>query len=104
MVAMIQEILQMMTEGPLVTRGVIGDQSEEKIDLLCLENWILYILVGVILDVPKVFTEEFSTQPTLGGGTGVLPGKEELLGRGVGLAGHNQLKTTPGAKGVVLGD
>ena len=79
---MIHEILQMMTEGPLATRGVIGDQSEERIDLLLhFENRILYILVGVILDVPKVFTEEFSTQPTLGGGTGVIPGKEELLGR-----------------------
>ena len=68
MVVMIHEILQMMTEGPLVTRGVIGDQSEEKIKLLMyLEYRILYILEGVILDVPKVFTEEFSTQPMLGG-------------------------------------
>ena len=78
----VHEILQVMTEGPLVTRGVIGDQSEEKIDLLLYpENRNLYISEGVILDVPKVSTEEFSTQPMLGGGTGVLPGKEELLGR-----------------------
>ena len=104
-VVAIHEILQMMTEGPLVTRGVIGDQSEEKIDLLLyLENRNLYISEGVILDVPKVSMEEFSTQPTLGGGTGMLSGEGGLRGRGAGLVGHNQLKTTPGAKGVVLGD
>ena len=57
------------------------------------------------MDVPKVFVEEFSTQPTPGGGMGVSSKKEEeLLGRGARLDGHNQLKTTPGAKGVVLGD
>ena len=104
-VVAIREILQMMTEGPLVTRGVIGDQSGEKINLLMyLENRTLYILEGVILDVPKVSMEEFSTQPTPGGDTGMLPGKGELLGRGAGLVGHNQLRTTPGAKGVVLRD
>ena len=69
-VVAIHEILQMMTEGPLVTRGVIGDQSEERIDLLLhFENRILYILVGVILDVPKVSLEEFSTRSAPGGDT-----------------------------------
>ena len=75
-VVMIHEILQMMTEGPLVTRGVIGDQSEEKIDLLLyLENRILYILEGVILDVPKVCLEEFSHQSAPGGGTWSATGR-----------------------------
>ena len=59
----------------------------------------------VILDVPKMSMEEFST-PISARRQCRENHRDERSSSDVesGLDGHNQLKTTPGAKGVVLGD